>query len=250
MWPFSDMSLSAATLIGTIANWALLGCLVGGVFSTFAIVKTTDVKEEHWAEDRRQSAERIAALNRDTAKLSSDAESARAEIATAQKAAAEANQKAEAERLERLKLEARLAPRDLPDDALGPLVAVLEHFKGNRIDILAFAEGASSDTVPLASRIAEAFNKARWRAKYWRIISPTASVRGLVFSTREGAGPEVEGLADALVTTFRVALLSAIKWDQHFKTSDGKEIPGAGFNGPPWDENDVAKIRLFVGTKP
>jgi hypothetical protein len=52
MWPFSEMSLAAASIIGTIANSALLACLLGGVISTFVIVKTTDVKEEHWAHAR------------------------------------------------------------------------------------------------------------------------------------------------------------------------------------------------------
>jgi hypothetical protein len=62
MWPFSEMSLSAASLAGTIANWALLASLIGGVLSTFVIVKTSDVKEEHWAEDRSKSNEKIVEL--------------------------------------------------------------------------------------------------------------------------------------------------------------------------------------------
>ena len=48
MWPFSEMSLSTATLVGTLANWGLLASLVASVISTFLIVKTADVKEEHW----------------------------------------------------------------------------------------------------------------------------------------------------------------------------------------------------------
>ena len=58
MWPFSEMSLPVATLVGTIANWTLLASLLCGVLSTFVIVKTTDVKEEHWAEDRKHSTEK------------------------------------------------------------------------------------------------------------------------------------------------------------------------------------------------
>jgi len=62
MWPFSEMSLATASLVGTIANWVLLVSLLSGVLSTFVIVKTSDVKEDHWAEDRRISNERIAEL--------------------------------------------------------------------------------------------------------------------------------------------------------------------------------------------
>jgi hypothetical protein len=72
MWPFSEMSLSGATVLGTIANWILLASLLAGVLSTFIIVKASDVKEEHWAEDRRQSNERIATLNNDTERLKAD----------------------------------------------------------------------------------------------------------------------------------------------------------------------------------
>ena len=73
MWPFSDMPLSAATLVGTVANWLLLASLLGGIISTFVIVKTTDVKEDHWAEARRHSNEEIARANEAAAKANREA---------------------------------------------------------------------------------------------------------------------------------------------------------------------------------
>jgi hypothetical protein len=84
MWPFSEMSLSAASLVGTIANWALLASLIGGLLSTFVIVKTTDVKEEHWAEDRRKSNEKIADLGRQGDQARAELGIAQADIARAQ----------------------------------------------------------------------------------------------------------------------------------------------------------------------
>ena len=72
MWPFSEMSLATATLVGTLANWGLLASLIAGVVSTFLIVQTADVKEEHWAHDRKESGERIAKLNNDAARLTAD----------------------------------------------------------------------------------------------------------------------------------------------------------------------------------
>jgi hypothetical protein len=63
MWPFAEMSLSTATLVGTLANWGLLASLIAGVISTFLIVKTADVKEEHWDKLREASSERIAEAN-------------------------------------------------------------------------------------------------------------------------------------------------------------------------------------------
>jgi outer membrane murein-binding lipoprotein Lpp len=94
MWPFSEMSLSAATLVGTIANWILLACLLGGVIATFVIVKTTDVKEEHWDTARKQSTERIAELSTKGDEARAAIAAAQAEVARANESAAQANERA------------------------------------------------------------------------------------------------------------------------------------------------------------
>lgn len=78
MWPFSEMSLATATLVGTLANWGLLASLLTGVVSTFIIVQTTDVKEEHWAHDRQHSSERIALLSIQSDQLRKDTAEANA----------------------------------------------------------------------------------------------------------------------------------------------------------------------------
>jgi len=62
MWPFSDMSLSTATWWYDAANLVLLGSLLFGVLSTFAIVRLANVKEHHWDIARDQSRERVAGL--------------------------------------------------------------------------------------------------------------------------------------------------------------------------------------------
>lgn len=81
MWPFSEMSLATASLVGTTANWLLLISLLGGVLSTFVIVKTTDIKEEHWAEDRRHSNERIAELSAQAAESTARTKEAEVKLA-------------------------------------------------------------------------------------------------------------------------------------------------------------------------
>lgn len=83
MWPFSNMSLETATLWFDIANGVLLASLLFGVLSTFAIVRLGNVKEHHWDLAREQSRERVKGLELETAK---------------------ANQKAEEERLARIKI--------------------------------------------------------------------------------------------------------------------------------------------------
>jgi hypothetical protein len=84
MWlSFGWLSLESASFWNTVANWGLLIGLIIGVFSTYVIVVTGNVKEKYF----------------------------KLEIANSNKQAAEANQKAEEERLARVKIEERLAPR-------------------------------------------------------------------------------------------------------------------------------------------
>ncbi|MGJ4915919.1 hypothetical protein ACQR10_13315 [Bradyrhizobium sp. HKCCYLRH2060] len=118
MWPFSEMSLSTASFIGTIANWGLLISLLGGVLSTFVIVKATDVKEEHWAEDRRRSDERIAEVESQSEQLRKDTA-----LATARAAEAE------------LKLAEFRRGRTVGPSEADKIVAALEPFAGVKFDI-------------------------------------------------------------------------------------------------------------------
>jgi hypothetical protein len=67
MWWWS--SLEAAERWGDWANIALVSALAIGVVATFLIVSTTNVKEGHWRESRRQSDEKIAELTNQTEQL-------------------------------------------------------------------------------------------------------------------------------------------------------------------------------------
>jgi hypothetical protein len=112
MWP----PLPVANHIADIANFFFIGSLVIGVVSTVTIVWMTGVKEAYWENLRRQSDEAISQAN------------ARA---------AEAIQKAEEERLARIKIEARLAPRNIPQDQQDELASKLIGFKPQRVTLYA-----------------------------------------------------------------------------------------------------------------
>jgi hypothetical protein len=86
MWP----SLPVANQIADWANIFLIGSLVVGVVSTVAIVAMSGVKEQYWEEDRRGSAERIAALTTQGDKLRNDTADANARAAEATQKATEA----------------------------------------------------------------------------------------------------------------------------------------------------------------
>jgi hypothetical protein len=108
--------------------------ILAGLFSTFIIVKTTDVKEDHWEHARQDSIERIAQLNRGAARLSAEAETAKGEIAKANEGAAEANARAAEARLE---LEKFKAPRLLDVGRQVRIVEKAKAFAGTRFDVSA-----------------------------------------------------------------------------------------------------------------
>ena len=110
MWP----SEATASLIANIANIALIASLVVGVVSTFIVVWMGNVKEGY--------------LKR--------------EIAIAHERAAELNQKAEEERLARVKIEERLAPRHITQAQQNSIEKKLSEFKNNRV---AFGVKPSTD---------------------------------------------------------------------------------------------------------
>jgi hypothetical protein len=96
------MSPETAEVVSWWANWILVGALIVGVFATWAVVVSGNVKE--------------VALKR--------------ELADQARRAAEAD-------LARVKIEARLAPRLLTQPQQNELAAKLEGFKGQRGTFLA-----------------------------------------------------------------------------------------------------------------
>lgn len=174
MWPFSEMSLSAASLVGTIANWTLLVSLLGGVLSTFVIVKTTDVKEEHWAEDRRKSNERIADLGTQGDQARAELGTAKADIAKANAEIAQANERAATARLETERLKRTVSWRLLSAEHTSKLTAVLSTRKG-RVN-LRYTDG-DPEAITLASQFADIFAKVEWQVAH----APFKAENGVIF---------------------------------------------------------------------
>jgi hypothetical protein len=193
----------------------------------------------------------IAEANKQTASLEKDAAEARRDLAAANARAAEANQKAEAERLERPKLELPIAPQDLAGQPRSELIALFRSFGAQSVDVFAYPEGSSPDTHSFAQTMIAVFTEAGWRARYWTTIGGAGVVTGVAVATRQGSDEYIESAANSIVLGLRHWDFAASRWDQHFTTNDAKEIPGmASVSGPTWDANDVAPIRVFVGTKP
>jgi hypothetical protein len=104
---------------------SLVGSLLIGAGATIAIVWMGVVKEHHWDLAREKANQQIAALT-------VQAEQLRRDTAEANARAAEANAKAEEEKLARVKIEARIAPRGLSQAQQNELTEKMQIFRNQR----------------------------------------------------------------------------------------------------------------------
>jgi hypothetical protein len=154
--------------------------------------------------------------------------------------AAEANRTAENERLERLKLEAALAPRNLTAAQQTDLRLRLAPAKIKRFDIFIF--GSTPEIVGLTEQIGNAL-KPDWNWQGWS-VGGTMAIRGIVVLVEQGASQDVLDSASLIVNTLNAVGISAIA-DGRFKRED---MPGT-LTGPVWNAADAAPIRLYIGPK-
>ena len=150
--------------MGTLANWVLLASLLGGVLSTFVIVKTADVKETHWDKDREAARERFSELATEAeharaefGKANAEIAKANATIAKAEERAAELGKEASLARLEQEKLKAQLAWRRL--EALETR-AFVQNIAGKIEKIILFNLSPDPETVSYMVDLNSAFTRA------------------------------------------------------------------------------------------
>ncbi len=180
MWP----SLKVASTLFDAASVALVASLAVGVAATALIVWMGYVKEHHWDALREASRERTELLATETARA--NAETARAheriaasqvEISQANERAAEAIQKAEEEKLARIRIEARIAPRSMTQQQQNELTAKLAVLATQRGTIVA------SPSTPESEMFARVL-AAPLRAAGWDFtVSPGTSTATVLFPT-------------------------------------------------------------------
>jgi hypothetical protein len=182
MWP----SLPVANHIADIANIFFIASLVVGVAATVVIVWMSGVKEAHWEKDRTEAAERIEGLQKDTAEANARA--------------LEAGQKAELERLERVKLEIKIAPRRLSgierDAFIKSLVGVPKPATIAVVSRLLDSEGND-----LADDLSVSLDAAGWhseRYRNWTMLLKGVFVAVFEGTTVEWNNPSISGLERAL----------------------------------------------------
>ncbi len=183
----------------------------------------------------------IASSNAQAAEARSLAKGFELTIAEANRAAAEAGAIAEKERVARLQLELRLAPRTITPQQSQQMISALSTFKGVKIDIVV------SGNVPEIERTAQAvvnsLSQAGWEIGAFEIAMGSAgNVQGLLIGARKDSGQRIQKAAETLVLTLRSFGIASGLWD-----FDQLTFPGASTgNGKPRG----APLKLFVGNKP
>jgi len=152
MWPSEEL----AARLYDLANWGLVVGLVVGVVSTVLIVWMGNVKEEYLRKD----------------------------IAHARQSAADANAKAEAEKLARLNLEKQVAPRRLTGEQKDKLRELLGRYP-DPVGIVVVSALLDTESSDFADDFDAAINGAHWktlRVKN-RLTQKTGISLGLVEGT-------------------------------------------------------------------
>jgi hypothetical protein len=162
--------------------------------------------------------------------------------AKAEQAAAEANRAAEQERLARVRIEERLAPRVLSPQQQQILVQRLRPLAERTIDI--FIYGDTPEIVGVATVLTSLLRSAGCNTQFWTVLGGGA-VTGILVLTRSGSDSATENAASGLISALNSVGIAAGPW----QSFTDKDTPGL-MNGPPWDNAKMASIRLLIGTKP
>jgi hypothetical protein len=193
--------------------------------------------EAHLAEAN----ERTALARREAAEASAKAEGFRLDIANANERAAGANRIAESERLARVQLEIRLAPRTLTAEQHGQLVAMLSPFAKTAVAVIRF--GDTQEVQNIGSSVANCLRKAGWTVNLSTALGGGGNVTGMLIGVRANSDQKTQRAAVALISGLTSIGISAAPWD--FVQLAVEKITRIGDTGGA--DNP---IRVFIGAKP
>jgi hypothetical protein len=229
MWGFSSEFWSSVVFWATtIAAIAGAVSVASGFIAGFVGYKVSDIVQ-------KQTSVAIAEAN-------ARAEAAKQASAEANARAAEANEKAEAERLARVKIEERLAPRQLQDATVHQIVEV---FKVDRATAMILHFGDSPEIVRFSNQLAAAVTNAGWRVGVFGAMGGAGFTGVLVGAARGNA--RAGSIPLAMVTVLKEVGLEAAVFEP-FDPADGNALPAmVGPAGAP--SASETQIRIFVGAK-
>jgi hypothetical protein len=196
--------------------------------------KTAAALQAQTAEADKKAAE----ANERAAKAGEGTAKAPAEVAKANERAAEANAIAEKERLARLQLEARLAPRVLSDAAQRAISAALKPLGKFSVQIFMYSD--TTEVTRIADNLAGSLSGADWA------IAIARADGGIIVSGMVVAAAKGDAAALNAATRF-VAELKQHGVDAALHSAAAEDIPGPGIafgNTIP-----APQIKILIGTK-
>jgi len=208
------MSAEFAERIFSWANWFLLGALVVGLIATYTIVVSGNIKEAYLKREIAEAGQRAA---------------------EADARAAEADRKTEEERLERLKLEAKIAPRRLNADQQHAITAALKPFSGRKVMVKSYAQDV--EAAILGKQIIESLKFANIEVSDNTLS--VSSFRSIALAVH------VTGNDETLVAT----LLDALSSVGNLYVTPEPPPATAGIAMGGGNESAMAAV-IFVGSKP
>lgn len=223
--------------ISSLETWIQLF----GILVAIGIVGEVGVGVRHWILNRRlQAVLRSEDVERETeiARLNKEAGDARKAAGDAVERAAEANKRTEDERLARVKIEERLAPRSLSQHQQAEMIAKLGPLAGRTIDLFKYPNDAESTGI--AEQIDQVLMAAGWMTRGFQpMVSPGRPISGILIET----DPSDETSANA-ASVLMLTLLAAGLVVQP-PVSSLPNVPTGYFGSGRPD----ATIRLTIGKK-
>lgn len=166
-------------------------------------------------------------------------EGMRLEVASANARAAEANQKAERERLERLKLEEKLAPRRLSRES-GKIIVSKLKLRGPDTPVSIFVCRHDSEMMRFANELGEVLQLAGWSVAGGGVKSYERVILGVWIETVQNVSSKDEDRAELLEETFQA---EGIRVERH-----NIRTPPSFTTAPEWALGHT--IQILVGEKP
>jgi hypothetical protein len=192
--------------------------------------------QEQLIEEARAKAEKSAA---EVAVATRDIETARRDAAEANARAAEANKLAEEERLARVRIEQRLAPRTLTAEQLARIAGAAHNFATTKLVFVL------SDPSPEPTAIANGILRtlSNWIVGVDVGHDSARAVSGMLVEVKPEASDAEKHAADAIAAAIRgegLAIAGPIEWQAAAMTGS------FAHTGPQLQD---AKLRLTIGTK-
>jgi hypothetical protein len=148
----------------------------------------------------------------------------------------------EKERLARMKIEEKLAPRSLNQAQCEILLAKLVQFAGTVIDIIIYP-GGTPDTITFSNQIASVLAAAKWQVAVTKVLAATASVSGIIVAIKDKSDANAMAAAKALTDGLNSEGIATAIMESF--PPPPQAIFGGG-HGP----NKVVTIKMLIGTKP